>query len=156
LILSFLGERLPTKGMVFNMRNDCIFFYPIRVRYGEVDAQGIVYNGNYMIYTDATFVEYLRSKGYSYKTLASEYESEVCHKKSTFVYNASAFQDDMLEVGMRVIKIGDKSITIGFEIYRQGEEEPLVLSEIVYVGYDTEKRRSRPITKLLRELLGAS
>ena len=34
------------------MRSDCFFFCPVRVRFGEVDRQGIVYNGNYVVYTD--------------------------------------------------------------------------------------------------------
>lgn len=137
------------------MRSDCVFFCPVRVRYGEVDQQAVVYNGNYLIYTDVAFTEFLRSKGYSYKELVTEHASEVCHKKSTFEYISSAFEDDLLEVGVRVIKVGNRSFTLGFEIYRQGEADPLVLSEIVYVGYDTEKRDSRPITELMRKLLGA-
>lgn len=137
------------------MRRDCVFFCPIRVRYGEVDQQGVVYNGNYVVYTDVAFEEFFRSKGYSYKKLVNEHASEICHKKSTFEYISSAFEDDMLEVGVRVIRVGNKSFTLGFEIYRQGEEDPIVTSEIVYVGYDTERRNSRPITELMRKLLGA-
>ncbi|WP_245156595.1 acyl-CoA thioesterase [Clostridium aminobutyricum] len=137
------------------MRNDCVFFCPIRVRYGEVDQQGVVYNGNYVVYTDVAFEEFLRSKGYPYRKLVNEYASEVCHKKATFEYISSAFEGDMLEVGVRVVKVGNRSFTLGFEIYRQGEEDPLVTSEIVYVGYDTQKRSSRPITELMRKLLGA-
>lgn len=135
------------------MRNDCVFFCPIRVRYGEVDQQGVVYNGNYVVYTDFAFGEFFRSKGYSYHELVHRYESEICHKKSTFEYIASLYEDDMAEVGVRVIKIGTRSITLGYEIYRQGEDDPLVIAQVVYVGYDTQHRKSRPITDLMRSLL---
>ncbi len=138
------------------MRSDCVFFCPVRVRYGEVDQQGVVYNGNYVIYTDVAYEEFLRSKGYSYKKLVNEYESEVCHKKSTFEFNSSAFEGDMLEVGLRVLKVGNRSFTLGFEVYRQGEEDPLVIAESVFVGYDAEKRVSRPITPVMREILGVA
>ena len=137
------------------MRSDCAFFCPIRVRYGELDPQGIVYNGNYSIYTDVAFEEFLRSRGYSYKELVQEHASEVCHKKATFEYISSAFEDDMIEIGVRVIKVGNRSFTLGFEVYRQGEENPIVLSEVVYVGYDTEKRKSRPLTELMHKILDA-
>lgn len=137
------------------MRSDCAFFTPVRVRYGEVDQQGIVYNANYAIYTDVAFEEFFRSKGYPFQTLVNEHESEVCHKKSTFEYFSSAYVDEMLEVGIRVVRVGTKSFTLGYEVYRQGEDQLLVSAEIVYVGYDTEKRSSRPITPLLRGLLGA-
>jgi len=61
----------------------------------------------------------------------------------------------MLEIGVRVIRVGNRSFTLGFQIYRQEEDDPLVTSEIVYVGYDTERRTSRPITGLMRKILGA-
>lgn len=44
------------------MRADCIFC-PIRVRYVEVDKQGIVYNGHYMTLYDVAFAEFMRHKG---------------------------------------------------------------------------------------------
>jgi len=135
------------------MRSDCVFFCPIRVRYAEVDIQGVVYNVNYLLYTDVAFDEFLRFRGYSYRELASEHGSEVCHKKTMIEYTSSAFQDDVLEVGVRVIRIGNSSFTLGFEIYRQNEDDPLVTAEIVYVGYNTEKRSSQPITALMRSLL---
>lgn len=137
------------------MRSDCVFFHPINVRYGEVDQQGVVYNANYAIYADSAFEAFLRSKGYPYKVLVNEHESEVCHKKSTYEYNSSAYADDVLEIGVRVIRVGDRSFTLGFEVYRKGEDDVLVKAEVVYVGYDTENRISRPITNLMREILGA-
>ena len=137
------------------MRSDCIFFCPIRVRYNEVDQQGIVYNRHYVIYTDIAFEEFFRSKGYPYKTLVEEHDSEVCHKKSTYEFFASAYEGDLIEVGMRVLKIGNRSMTIGFEIYREGEDDVIVTCETVYVGYDTKNRASKPISDLMRQLLGA-
>lgn len=135
------------------MRQDCSFFCPIRVRYGEVDQQGVVYNGNYIIYTDVAFEEFFRSKGYSYRELSEKYDSEICHKKSTLEYNASAFEGDIIEVGVRVVRLGTRSFTLGFEIYREGEDEPIVVAESVFVGYDTANRCSRPISDLMRKLL---
>lgn len=135
------------------MRRDCIFFCPVRVRFGEVDRQGIVYNGNYVAYTDLAFEEFLRSKGYSYRELAEKHGSEVCHKKSTYEFISSAYEGDMLEVGISKIKVGNKSFTMQFEIYREGEDDLILWCESVYVGYDVEKRASRPITPLMRALL---
>lgn len=135
------------------MRHDCIFFCPVRVRFGEVDRQGIVYNGNYVAYTDLAFEEFLRSKGYSYRELSEKHDSEVCHKKATYEFVSSAYEGDMLEVGISKIKIGHKSFTIQYEIYREGEDDLIVLCESVYVGYDVENRTSRPITDLMRSLL---
>ena len=51
------------------MREDYTFFWPIRVRYSEIDKQGIVYNGNYFSYIDVAFGEFLRASGYPYRKL---------------------------------------------------------------------------------------
>ena len=40
------------------------FFYPLRVRYSEVDCQGVVFNANYLMYFDTTITEYFRALGY--------------------------------------------------------------------------------------------
>ena len=137
------------------MRSDCFFFCPVRVRFGEVDRQGIVYNGNYVVYTDLAFEEFLRSKGYSYRELAEKYDSEVCHRKATYEYVSSAYEGDTLEVGISKIKVGNRSFTIQFEIYREGEDDLILLCESVYVGYDVENRCNRPITDLMRSLLSS-
>ena len=137
------------------MRSDCVFFCPVRVRYGEVDRQGIVYNGNYVAYTDVALEEFFRSKGYPYRDLAEKHGSGICHKKATYEFVSSAYEGDLLEVCVTGIRVGHKSFTMCFEIYRQGEDDLLMRCESVYVGYDEENRCSRPITDLMRSLLTA-
>ena len=44
------------------------FFYTLRVRYAEVDAQGIVFNAHYLTYFDCAITEYYRAIKYSYYT----------------------------------------------------------------------------------------
>ncbi|HSC71381.1 MAG TPA: acyl-CoA thioesterase, partial [Candidatus Methylomirabilis sp.] len=39
------------------------FSFPIRVRYSEIDVQGIVYNSRYLEYVDVALTEYFRAMG---------------------------------------------------------------------------------------------
>ena len=39
------------------------FVHELRVRYGECDPQGIVFNANYLLYFDVAFTEYWRDRG---------------------------------------------------------------------------------------------
>lgn len=135
------------------MRSDCIFFHTLPVRYGEIDRQGIVYNPIYIIYTDEAFNAFMQSKGYTYEQLSTQYDSEVCHKKTTIEYHASAYADDVLDIGVRVGRIGERSFTLIFEIYRHNTQELLVTSESVFVGYDLPNRRSCPISDTWRTIL---
>ncbi len=128
------------------MRDECIFFCTLRVRYGEVDQQGIVYNGNYASYGDFAFCEFLRSRGCSYNNLSKTLDFEVCHKASSFEFFSSAYAEDLIEIGVKIVKIGTRSFTMGYEFRRDGEDELLVYSEVVYVGYDVKNRVSRELT----------
>jgi hypothetical protein len=40
------------------------FFHPFRVRYSEIDGQGVVFNAHYLTYFDTTITEYFRALGY--------------------------------------------------------------------------------------------
>ena len=38
------------------------FFHPLRVRWSELDPQGIVFNPNYLVYFDIAVTEYMRTQ----------------------------------------------------------------------------------------------
>ncbi len=135
------------------MRSDCIFFSQVRVRFNEVDQQKIVYNGVYITYSECALDDFFRSKGYPFAELQEKYNADICHRKNTIEYFSSAFYGDVLDVGMRIARIGDRSITLIFEIYREGEEDLLVSLETVFVSYDVENRCSRPLAPIMREIL---
>ena len=40
------------------------FSHPFRVRYSEIDGQGVVFNAHYLTYFDTTITEYFRALGY--------------------------------------------------------------------------------------------
>lgn len=143
------------KNEGITMRDECIFFCTVRVRYGEVDQQGIVYNGNYAVYGDFAFCEFLRNRGCSYNDLSKTLDFEVCHKASSFEFFSSAYAEDLVEIGVKIVNIGTRSFTIGYEFRREGEDELLVYSEVVYVGYDVENRASRELTPAFVNLLTA-
>ena len=45
------------------MKRDFNFNHKLRVRFGETDMQGIVFNGNYLTYYDVAWTEYFRALG---------------------------------------------------------------------------------------------
>ena len=46
------------------------FFYNFRIRYSEVDAQGIVFNAHYLTYFDCAITEYFRIENNSDSTIS--------------------------------------------------------------------------------------
>ena len=53
------AARLPARG-------DFWFFWPTRVRYAEIDGQGVVFNAVYLTYFDTAITEYIRALPYEY------------------------------------------------------------------------------------------
>ncbi len=135
------------------MRKDCIHFTTITTRYNEIDQQGIVHNSVYGIYSEFTLEDFFRSRGFTTTQLVNELDSEICHRKNTIDYMGSVMADDIIEVGMYILKSSERSFTVMFEVYRKGEEEILVTLESVFVGYDAANRVSRPLSPTLREIL---
>lgn len=134
-------------------RMDYRFFHLLRVRWAEVDRQGIVFNGHYLTYFDIGVTEYWRAIGYPYPDGLAKHGSDLYVVKATIEYHASAVYDDMLDIGMRCARIGRSSMRFLPEIYRG--EELLVSGELVYVNADPATKQSAPVPEFLREAIVA-
>jgi acyl-CoA thioester hydrolase len=133
-------------------RSDFAFSYRLRVRWAEVDRQGIVFNGHYLTYFDVGITEYWRSIGCPYPDALLAHGSDVFMKKAALEYHAPAQYDDELDVLVRVARIGRSSLQFLLEIHR-GDEQ-LISGEIVYVNADPATRKPAPVGDFLREAIG--
>lgn len=88
-----------------------------RVGFSETDAQGVVYYGRYMPYFDLARTEYHRHVGRP--TLPG---ADFAMRASTVEYHAPARFDDLLEVFVRIERIGRTSITYDHAAYRVDED----------------------------------
>ena len=79
-------------------RSEYRFSHPLRVRWAEVDRQGIVFNGHYLAYFDIGITEYWRAIGYPYPDGLAEHGTDLFVVKATVEYHASAAYDDMLDI----------------------------------------------------------
>ena len=133
---------------------DFKFHTSFRVRWMECDAQGIVYNGAYMDYIEVGQSDYYRNLGFSIYKIAERGYFDSAVVKVTLEFKAPARVEDLLDIYMRVARLGNTSITMQMETYIQGEEKLLATSEIIYVGYDVATGTTRPIPEELRVLVG--
>lgn len=137
------------------MREDFRFFHPLRVRWAEVDRQDVVFNGNYLLYFDVGVTEYWRAliagheAGYGEKLAAWMHNIYVA--KATVEYHASARFDDMLDVGVRLARLGRSSMRFVPEIYCGTKH--LITGELIYVYRDPVAQASAPVPDELRELM---
>ena len=127
------------------MKSDFRFFHTLRVRYSEIDGQGIVFNAHYLTYADVGIVEYFRFLGLDIVELAGDGIMDIALVKSTLNFKASAGFDDILEIGARVSRLGNSSFTVDFEIFKPSRDEPIVGVQSVYVNYNEATRSSAPL-----------
>jgi acyl-CoA thioester hydrolase len=132
------GRKLPFKYSAFT-----------RVGFSDTDAQGIVYYGRYLPYFDLARVEYHRHLG----MLKLETEHEFVMRASDIEYLAPARFDDLLEVFIRVSRIGRTSATYEMAAYRVEDDELMVSAHQTLVLVDLAARKAAPIAEEFRETI---
>ena len=134
-------------------KSDFRFSTPLRVRWAECDAQGIAFYGAYMGFLEIAQSEYFRNLGYSIYRVAEQGYFDTVVAKATLEYKSSARIDDMLDLYTRVSHLGNTSMIMDSEIYRQGPEELLLQSQIVYVGFDIAENTKKLVPKDIRAVV---
>ena len=132
---------------------DFKFKTPVRVRWMECDAQGIVYNGAYLGYLEIGQAEYYRNLGFAIYVIPRSGYFDFAVVKSTLEFKAPARVDEIIELHVRVSNIGNTSLTLNMEIYPEGNERLLTSIETIYVGYDAETESTKRVPDDIRRLV---
>ena len=132
---------------------DFKFKTPVRVRWMECDAQGIVYNGAYLGYLEIGQAEYYRNLGFAIYVIPKSGYFDFAVVKSTLEFKAPARVDEIIELHVRVSNIGNTSLTLNMEIYPEGNERLLTSIETIYVGYDAETESTKRVPDDIRRLV---
>jgi acyl-CoA thioester hydrolase len=129
---------------------------PLRVRWAEVDLQGVVFNGHYLAYCDVCVTEYWRAIGMTYPAAFLAVGSDLFVRKATLEYHAPARFDDELEVCGRTARLGTTSLVFKVEMFRRVDTlVPLIEGELVYVNTDPATRTPAPLPQQLRDRVRA-
>jgi YbgC/YbaW family acyl-CoA thioester hydrolase len=134
-------------------RSDFRFLFRLRVRWAEIDAQKIVFNGHYLTYFDTAIADYWRALALPYPEALEMFGGDLYVKKATVEYLASARYDDQLDVGIRCERVGNSSIQFRLGIFRHNQH--LISGELIYVYADPATQRAMPVPQPLRDVLTA-
>ena len=129
------------------------FSHRLRVRWAEVDAQGIVFNGHYLTYFDVGMTEYLRAIGVPYPDGFLAYGGDLFLAKATVEFKSPARYDDELDCGVRIGRIGASSVQFLFGLCRG--DELLATGENIYVNADPVTRRPLTVDQAVRDIVTA-
>lgn len=119
------------------------FVHRLRVRWGECDMQGIVFNPHYMAYVDVALTEYWRAIGMVYPAALAEFGLDSFMVAAQQSYRAPARFDDDVDVAFRTAFIGTTSLRFAFLIRRDGAA--LFEGTATYVIADRETMQPKPL-----------
>jgi acyl-CoA thioester hydrolase len=114
-----------------------------RVGFSDTDAQGIVYYGRYLPYFDTARVEYLRDLVLLGVERGGGHEFVM--RACSIEYHAPAEFDDLVEVFVRLARLGRTSATYEFAAYRAVDDVLMVTATQTLVLVDPQQRRAVPI-----------
>ena len=120
----------------------------IRVRYGEVDMQRVVFNAHYLAYCDDAVEAWLAALGIA----VLDHGWDFMLKKATIEWEGTATVHEVIDIEVGVDRWGTTSFDVGF-IGRVGSR-PVFRCAITYVGVEAGTRVTTPIPAHLQARLG--
>ena len=134
-------------------KSDFKFHTSLRVRWMECDPQGIVFNGSYMGYLEVGQAEYFRNLGFSIYRVAQRGYFDSAVVKTVIEFKAPARVDDLLDIFVKVSRIGNTSIALDVEIYPQDSDSLLTTLQTVYVGFRADSLETQAVPDSIRALV---
>jgi acyl-CoA thioester hydrolase len=124
------------------------FVHGLRVRYGECDPQGIVFNANYLLYFDVAFTELWRAAVGPWQEMVQRGVDAVV-AEAGLRFRAPARYDDVLALEARVVDLGRTSLTTEIDVMRDGQT--LVEGRLRHVFVDAQSWDKTAIPDWVRE-----
>lgn len=131
-------------------RSDFQHFTSFRVRYYEADAQGILFNANYLAFFDTCITEYLRDLPFDWIGEKAKHNTDFHTVRALVEYAAPVRFDEEIEIGTKVAKLGRSSMTFHFAVFGKGEDAFRTTGEVVWVNADQGAHKSAPLPEALR------
>ena len=125
--------------------------YRHKVRYFEVDQQGVVFNMWYLGYFDEAMSMFLEEGGLPYQQMLDA-GFDVQLVRSEIDWPASLRWGDEAEVEVALAARGTTSFTLSFEVTAAGAE--VARGRTVYVVVGTDGSGKQPIPDLLGKAIG--
>ena len=107
------------------------FIIEERVRWGDVDAARIIFYGAYIRFFEFAETELFRAVGLPYSVVFDRLDIWLPRVQIHFDFRKPLVLDDLIEVSAYVARIGNKSLTLRFEVNRKGESDLVAEGHVV-------------------------
>jgi acyl-CoA thioester hydrolase len=119
------------------------YYHPIVIRYSDIDAQKHVNN--------AVVITYLESARMGYYQACGLWDGKAFDKFGMVVaaikidYLKPILFGQSIRIGLRISRIGNKSLQFIFQVEDQSETITFARGEIIMVAYDPKREKSIPV-----------
>lgn len=129
------------------------FYHPIEVRYGDLDPQAHVNNASFLTYMEQARINYIQALGlWDGRTFM---DIGIILAEAQVVYRAPIYYGQKVRGGVRVSKLGTKSLTMEYVLEDVESGQCLATGKSVLVTYDYHQACSIPIPDEWRQRIGA-
>jgi acyl-CoA thioester hydrolase len=126
------------------------FTHHVRVRYAEVDGQGVVFNAHWLTYFDDACTRFMDHLGFSAIWIS---DFDVMLVKAVVEWQGPAGFDDVVDITVTPTRLGTKSFDLTYEASVHGR--PVCQATITYVSVAPGENTSVPIPEAVRAALEA-
>jgi acyl-CoA thioester hydrolase len=120
------------------------FRHTIRVRYGECDAQGVVFNANWLAYFDVVITELFRERVRGdYKGMLGSGTDMVVAEVTVRFLGPAGFDDD-IDFDVALARLGNTAMTTRIEASVEGRQVAAGEMRHVFVDPDTKGKKQIP------------
>ena len=130
--------------------SDYRFYHPVEVRYGDLDPQGHVNNAKFLTYFEQARIEYWIQMGFFTKD-QSFMEIGVIVADVHLTYLEPVYFGQNIKVGVRVVRLGNKSMTWEQNILDADTDKELARGELVILTYDYKAGKAISIPREWRD-----
>jgi acyl-CoA thioester hydrolase len=124
------------------------------VRWSDVDFAGIIFYGSYVRFFEIAETELFRACGLAYKDVFDRYDIFLPRKAVHSEFFHPPRLDDRLRVATYVGRVGTTSMTLNFDVLRDGTPVLAAAGWMALVCVDRRALRPRPLPPGLLEALG--
>lgn len=119
------------------------YCHPIHIRYADLDPQGHVNNAVYLTYLESARLGYYQTTGIWDRSSGMNTGMVVAHIDIDYV--APIFLGQSIQVGLRMARLGNKSMTMVFQINACEGNRVFARGKSILVVYDNTAEESVPI-----------
>jgi len=132
--------------------NDSGFYYTLRVRYSEIDAQAVVFNAHYLTYFDTALNEYMRFLKYDYKGELEKNGLDFVVTRSLIEYKSPARFDEELKIFVKAGEIKPASILWNIQVRKVSDDTLVCNGELTWAFLSLESRKPAKLPEVFKNL----